>query len=95
MAHSVSGRTEIGRIRGLAHVLVKRIPSTIEAENQRAPRGAIGDPDAWMLIRRGTAEARIQFGVEGASFQGNRGWTEQRDGGHLGERGWGAIGGGL
>ena len=69
--------------RGLAHVLVKRIPSAIEAEDQGAVCGTIWDPDAWMLVRRGASEARIQGGIEGTATDRDGGWTEERDGGHV------------
>ena len=86
MPHSVSGMTEIGT-RQSAHILVKRIPGAIETEDEGAIPGAIRDPDAWMLVRRGASEARIQFWVEGASSNGDGGRTEQWDGGHFGDGG--------
>ena len=81
----------------LAHIFVKRIPGTVEAEDQvaRHARDTFGDPLAFMLVDRGTSETPVWFGIEDASSCLDGDWTEQRDGGHFGERGKGKTCGSL
>jgi hypothetical protein len=80
-----------GDPRGSAHILVERVSGTIEAEDQGAVplTVGVGDPFARVPVGRSASEARVYGGVEGAFLGGDGGGTEQREGGHVGERGQG------
>ena len=74
----------------MAHILVKRVASTIEAEHQ----GALGlssirtirDPFTRVLVGRGTSETSIIIGIDDVSSNADGEWAKKRDT-HCGERG--------
>ena len=83
--------------RELAHISVKQVTGTFEAEDQGAvPSRSIGvRHPSRMLKGRVANEARVHLWVGGVASDGGGMGTEERDGGHFGEQGWKEIGGGL